>query len=160
MADFRIEAKDTTDLVVERQFAAKVETVVQAFLEPDMLKKWMGSAGMPLETAGIDPRPGGAFRYVWGLPDTDKVVLTGQFHVMDVAPNGDRAIVHSEIFEPDWTGGETLVRTDYTARMGGTLVRTVITYGTAAARDGAAASDMGDAMRAAYDRLDGLLAAG
>ena len=159
MDDFRIEPAGETEIVIARQFDAAVTAVVRAFLEPDMLMKWMGSAGMPLMEAALDARPAGQFRYVWGAPDGSKTVLTGMFHNMEVAQNGNHLIVHSELFDPDWTGGETMVRTDYTARKGGTHVRTSITYSTAAARDAALASDMGHAMQDAYSRLDGLLGA-
>lgn len=157
MSEFRIEAKGDMQIVIERHFNADVEAVVHAFLEPDLLMKWMSSPGMPMESAGIDPRPGGEFRYVWAAIDGEKVLLSGMFHAMEVVENGDRLIEHSEVFDPDWTGGETLVRTDYMAKSGGTLVRTTITYSTTAARDGALDSDMGDAMRDGYARLDVML---
>jgi uncharacterized protein YndB with AHSA1/START domain len=160
MDHFKIDAKGATEIVVERHFKADVEAVVKAFLEPDLLMKWMSGPDMPLESVGLDARPGGEFRYVWGAADQDKMVMTGHFRDMEVAENGDRLIVHSENFDPDWTGGETLVRTDYVARNGGTLVRTTITYSTTDARDAALASEMGDAMQDSYVRLDAVLAAG
>jgi uncharacterized protein YndB with AHSA1/START domain len=160
MSDFTIEAKAATQIVIARHFDADVETVLQAFLEPDKLMQWMGSPDMPMTEAGLDARPGGAFRYVWQSADGQTVTLTGTFLEMEVTENGDRRIVHSELFDPDWTEGATLVRTDYRGLAGGMQVETEITYASTAARDAALDSDMGATMRDAYLRLDTMLAAG
>jgi uncharacterized protein YndB with AHSA1/START domain len=156
---FKIEAQDASNIVIERMFKADVEAVVKTFLEPDLVMQWMSGPDMPMEAAEIDPRPAGGFRYVWGAPDGQKMTLTGSFVQMEVADNGDRLIEHTELFDPDWTGGQTLVRTDYLVQAGGTLVRTTVTYGSSDVRDAALASEMGAALRSSYDRLDKVLAA-
>jgi uncharacterized protein YndB with AHSA1/START domain len=67
-------------------------------------------------------------------------------------------IVHTEIFDQDWTGGETLVTTELAEDGAGTLTTMTIVYSSLKARDGALASGMTEGMEQSYRRLDGLLA--
>lgn len=157
---FKVTAAGDAQIMVERHFAASADAVVKAFLEPDMVMRWMSAPGMPMVVAELDPRPGGRFRYGWEMPDNQRMWLTGMFTDMGVATNGDRWIEHTELFDPDWTGGETTERVDYISQDGGTLVRSVITYPTPATRDMVLAGDMLDGMQGGYDRLDAVLAAG
>lgn len=160
MTDFKVTAVGDAQIMVERHFAASVEAVVKAFLEPDMVMRWLSSPSTPMIVAELDPRPGGRFRYGWDMPDQQRMWLTGMFTDMQVAPNGDRRIVHKELFDPDWTGGETTESVDYLAQDGGTLVRSVITYPTGAMRDKVLAGDMMDGMQGSYDLLEAVLATG
>ena len=159
MNDVLVAAVGATQISMERHFAADVESVVKAYLEPDLITRWLGSPEMPMVLAEMDARPGGGFRLGWDMATGQRMWLSGTFVQMDVAANGDRCIVHTEVFDPDWTGGEALERVDYLAQGGGTLVRSLITYGTEQVRD-TALDGMADGMRASYARLDTVLAQG
>ena len=159
MNDVVIAAVGATQIRMERKFAAPVAEVVKAWLEPDLMKRWLGSPEMPMVLAEMDARPGGGFRLGWDMASGQRMWLTGTFVQMEVAENGDRFIVHTEVFDPDWTGGETQEEVEYLAQDGGTLVRSVLTYGTAQVRD-AALSGMAEGMRGSYARLDAVLAEG
>jgi uncharacterized protein YndB with AHSA1/START domain len=154
MSDFRIVAESDRQIVVTRSFAASVDRVIAAFMEPDLLRRWMGSPDMPLGICEVDPRVGGGFRYSWVFKDGRVMRLTGKFREMT-----DTRVVHTEVFEPDWTGGPTEVITDFIAKGGRTEVRTTVTYSGTPARDAAFGSGMASGMSGAYDRLDAVLAA-
>ncbi len=69
-------------------------------------------------------------------------------------------LVHTELFDVDWTGGETLVTTVLAERgSGGTSVTTTILYSSREVRDAALRTGMEQGMAASYDRLEEMLAA-
>lgn len=68
-------------------------------------------------------------------------------------------VVSTELFDDDWTGGETLVRTEFTAADGATtLVTTTVLYSSREARDGALRTGMTEGMEQGFRNLDELLA--
>lgn len=159
MSDFAIVTTGAQAITITRSVAAPVAAVVKAHMEPDLLMQWMGMPDIPLTTCEMDARVGGGFRYGWGLAGGDMMWVTGTFLEMHMAANGDSRTVHTELFDPDWTGGATTVETSYTTVGPGTVVQVTITYSSTAARDAAFASAMGDSMATCYTQLDALLAA-
>jgi uncharacterized protein YndB with AHSA1/START domain len=67
-------------------------------------------------------------------------------------------IVHTELFDEDWTGGETVVTTVLTEQGGKTAMTMTVLYSSREARDGALATPMEQGMAQSYDRLERLLA--
>jgi uncharacterized protein YndB with AHSA1/START domain len=150
--DFRIIGTGDRQITVTRSFAAPKPAVLRAHTEAALLRRWMGSAEMPLDLCEIDPRPGGHYRYTWVLQDGSRISLTGTIHTL----TSDR-ITATEVFDPDWTGGPAQVETTFTEAAGRTTVQVTITYTTAPARDQVLASGMGEGMAGSYDLLDGVL---
>jgi uncharacterized protein YndB with AHSA1/START domain len=68
-------------------------------------------------------------------------------------------IVHTEIFDVDWTGGETTITTELSERAGRTTMTLTARYASRVARDGALQSGMESGMESSYAALDGLLRA-
>jgi uncharacterized protein YndB with AHSA1/START domain len=68
-------------------------------------------------------------------------------------------IVTTELFDEDWTGGETLVTTEIVEQSGKTTLTTTVRYASREARDGAIKTGMAKGVEASYDRLEQLLAA-
>ena len=66
-------------------------------------------------------------------------------------------LVFTEIFDDNWTGGETLVTLNFVEDAGKTTVTQSILYSSKAARDGALKSGMEAGMAVGYDRLEELL---
>jgi uncharacterized protein YndB with AHSA1/START domain len=66
--------------------------------------------------------------------------------------------VSAELFDEDWTGGETVNTTTLTEHAGKTTLDIRILYTSKQARDGALATGMTEGMSAGFDRLDALLA--
>ncbi|QYK40680.1 MAG: SRPBCC domain-containing protein [Paracoccaceae bacterium] len=152
MPDFRLFAEGARSLVITRHLAAQPDLVQRAHLDPLLVPRWMGGGDHPMTECRIDPRPGGRFRQVWTGPDGGTFAVEGTF--LAIAPG---RIEHVELFDPDWTGGETRVVTTFAAVPGGTALRMEVVYSSPEARDGAAASGMAAGMEAAYDRLDPIL---
>lgn len=138
-----------------RAFAAPPETVFRAFTAPEMVTRWMGVPDWPMTRCEIDLQVGGAIRYEFTGPEGQIMGVSGTFTEID-AP---RRLVHSELFDEDWTGGEVTVETVFTAVGPGTETRMILTYSSAEARDAVLGSLMAEGMEIGYARLDALLTA-
>ncbi|MFM2357260.1 MAG: hypothetical protein RLZZ528_2996 [Pseudomonadota bacterium] len=151
-SDFRVTSEGGRRLVVSRSFAAPPARVRRAHLDPALAAKWLGSPEFPILRCEIDARVGGAFLYEWKTPDGSPLILRGTFREM-----GEDRIVHTEVFEPDWTGGATEVTTEFLPRGSGTQLRVTVIYASDDVRDRVAASGMTEGMAASWDLLEALL---
>ncbi len=143
------------EIVMTRRFDAPRALVFEALTKPELLKRWMhGPEDWSLPVCEIDLRVGGEFRYVWRGPDGAEMGMGGVFREIEPPAR----IVNTELFDEDWTGGETLVTTELEERNGRTTLTTTVVYTSQAARDGALKSGMEQGLGESYDRLDGLLA--
>ena len=148
-------ARGERELVITRSFDAPRHLVFEAHTVPALMRRWFtGPDGWALTTCEIDLRPGGTYRYVWSHQDGRSMGMGGTFR--EVEPPA--LLVSVELFDEDWTGGETLNTATFEERDGRTMLTTTVLYASAAARDGAAASGMETGMEASYAKLDGLLA--
>lgn len=155
-APLSVSTPTPTTVVVTRDFHAPRPLVWDAFTRPDLLRRWMiGPDGWTMSVCEMDFVPGGRFRYVWSKPGADDMGMGGAY----VAIEPPARIVHREIFDADWTGGETTVTTAFEERSGVTRMTLTVEYSSTAARDGALAIGMTAGMEMSYARLDGLLAA-
>lgn len=143
------------EILIERRFDAPREFVWRALVEPSLVRRWLlGPPGWSMPVCEIDLRVGGKMRFEWAHDDGRSMGLTSV--IREIAPN--ERLVATEMFDEDWTGGETLVTQSLHDADGGTTLRTRILYASQAARDGAKMSGMTDGMEAGYQHLDGLLA--
>ena len=144
-----------TELRVTRSFAAPRERVLDAWTQPAIIKRWMfGAPGWTLPVCDIDLRVGGAYRFVWRSEDGKEMGMGGTYREI-ARPS---RLVTTELFDEDWTGGETLVTLELIERDGGTETIQTVRYSSRDARDGALASGMIDGMAACFRNLDDLLA--
>ncbi len=144
-----------TRVVITRRFDAPRELVFEAYTTPELLKRWLhGFEGWTMPVCEVDLRAGGGYRYVWRKAGEADMGLTGRIDAV-AAPE---RIVAREVYDEDWTGGETVVVTEFEAlEDGGTLVRTTVEYSSAASRDAALRTGMADGMEVGYARLEDLL---
>lgn len=159
MSALSVTASGERELVITRAFDAPRALVFTCLTTPALLERWLlGPDGWSLEVAEFDLRVGGRLRYIWRKPGKDNVAkemaMSGTF--VEVAP--PERLVHTELFDEDWTDGEALATTVLTERDGGTVMTVTMRYQSRAARDGAAASGMETGMEVSYDRLDDVLA--
>lgn len=139
---------------VSRTFDAPRRLVFEAFTRPEMVKRWLyGPEEWPLVRCDIDPRVGGTIRYVWRHRERGDMGMSGVFREV-VAPE---RLVHTEIFDEDWTGGETVVTTVFTEDDGRTTFACTVVYSSTAARDAALETGMIEGWARALARLDDLL---
>ncbi len=145
------------EVSMTRRFEAPREHVYRAVTTPELLKQWLtGPPGWTLATCEVDLRVGGDFRYLWRGPEGEEMGMGGTFVELD--PPG--RIVHTEIFDEDWTDGETTVTTLLTEDAGGTTLTLTVRYSSKKARDAALETGMTEGISMSYDRLAEMLTPG
>jgi uncharacterized protein YndB with AHSA1/START domain len=143
------------EILVTRVLDAPRRLVFQCLSRPEFVRQWLlGPPGWSMPVCEIDFRVGGRFRYVWRHENGNEMGMGGEFR--EIVP--PERIVHVEVFDEDWTGGETTVTTLLAEREGRTTMSMTIVYSSREARDGALRSGMTEGMSVGYDRLDELLA--
>jgi uncharacterized protein YndB with AHSA1/START domain len=153
----KVSALDDREILMTRLFDAPRELVFDAFTKPHLIKRWLtGPEGWSLPVCEVDLKVGGRLRYVWHNVDGTDMGLSGTFREI----KRPERIVHSELFDQDWTGGETTVTTVFSDEGGKTLMRQTILYASREARDAVLKSPMESGVAQSYDRLDDLLAKG
>ncbi|WP_395541959.1 SRPBCC domain-containing protein [Neotabrizicola sp. sgz301269] len=141
----------TRSLSFTRRFAHPPARVLRAHLDAATLRRWIGSDAHPMTECQVDGRAGGSFRYDW--TGVNGFSASGTFEEITA-----RRIVHVERFDPDWTGGEARVITDFDDDgAGGTILRMQVIYASPEARESVGASGMAEGMEGAFDRLEALL---
>ena len=102
----RIEVTTPSDREVRtsRSFKAPRTLVWDCHTQPDLIRKWMlGPPGWSMPVCSIDLKVGGKYRYVLEGPNGMTMGFGGHY-VEIVYPE---RIVTKELFDQDWTGGET-----------------------------------------------------
>ena len=121
-----------------------------------LVQRWLlGPPGWTMPVCEIDLRVGGKYRYVWQSAGGQRMGVAGTFKEI-VRPS---RIVMTQLFDEDWTGGQTIVLTELTEHGGKTTLTTTVRYASREARDGALKTGMTTGMEAGYERLEGLLKA-
>ena len=120
------------EFTLTRTFDAPRRLVFDAYTRPEMIKKWLfGPAEWPMVVCEIDLRVGGKLRYVWRHRERGDMGMSGVFREVAVPER----LVHTELFDEDWTGGETLLTTTFVESGGRTTVAATVRYSSQAARD-------------------------
>jgi uncharacterized protein YndB with AHSA1/START domain len=101
----------------------------------------------------VDLRVGGTFRYVWRKTSGREMAVSGIFR--EIMPPS--RIVHTELFDDDWTGGETAVTTTLSEIGKKTTLTVTVRYASKAARDAAVETNFASGMEAGYDVLADVL---
>ena len=144
------------EVVIARAFDAPRKLVFDAFTKPELVKRWLlGPPGWSMPVCDIDLKVGGRFRYVWRNEARGKDMGVGGAYRELVPPE---RIVHTELFDEDWTGGETLVTTMFTEEGGKTTATMTVRYASSAAREAALGTGMTRGMAESYERLAEVLA--
>ena len=97
---------------------------------------------------------GGAYRYVWRGPDGAEMGMGGVHR--EIAP--PERLVCTQLFDEDWTGGETLVTFTFTEKDKKTTCAMTVLYSSQEARDAALKTGMTDGMEIGFVRLDKIFA--
>ena len=148
-----VTAEGDREIATERVFDAPRERVFQAFVDPELLRRWWGRREDTITIDKLDVREGGDWRFVTDGPDGSHA-FRGTF----------RAIEPPERIEQtfEWEGmpGHVVVETATFEDLGGgrTKVSTRSRFDTTEERDGMLASGMEIGMGESYEKLDELLA--
>jgi uncharacterized protein YndB with AHSA1/START domain len=142
------------EVVITRVVDAPRGMVFDAHTKPDLVRRWLlGPPGWTMPVCEIDLRVGGKYRYVWKHPDGQAMGMGGTFTEV-VRPS---RIAATQLFDEDWTGGETLVITEIVEQSGKSTITTTVRYASREARDAALQTGMTTGMEAGYERLEELL---
>ena len=139
------------DIEFRRDFNAPRLLVWKALTEAELIKTWLWADHIPMTTCEMDVRVSGSYRWVWTRPDGTEMGMGGRF----VEISAPERLVTTELFDDDWTGGETLVTqclTELSSSL--TQLRILVRYANTKARDRAFASPMAEGMEQAYGRLE------
>jgi len=142
------------EIVMTRVFAAPRKLVFDAWTKPELVRRWLlGPPGWTMPVCEIDLRVGGAYRFEW-LGQDGTVMGMGGLYREIVIPE---RIVNTQLFDQDWTGGETLGTLLLTEQGGKTTLTNKVMYSSREARDAALRTRMAEGVEAGYARLDELL---
>ena len=150
----KIEAVGDRQLVITRDFDSPRELVFLCYSKPELLRRWYGLPDWEMTVCDMDFRVGGKWRFVTRSPGGYEMASQGIYTGIE----SPHRIDQTEVFDEDWTGGETTVALTLTEMDGGTRSVTTVTYGSPEGRAAAAATPMADGMEIGFKRLDALLA--
>ena len=149
-----IETSNDLEVVIIREFDAPRELLYRCHTEAELVRKWLlGPPGWTMPVCEIDARVGGTYRYVWCKEHGTEMGMGGVFREL-VRPE---RMVNTQLFDQDWTGGETIGTMMFTEENGKTRMHQTVLYSSKAARDGALQTGMTEGMQAGYERLDQLM---
>lgn len=155
-AGLHVSRPSDRELRVTRLFEAPRALVFDCWTTPALVTQWLtGPPGWSFETCTINLVPGGRYRFAWKDGNGNALGLTGTF--VEIARPS--LLVSTEIFDQDWTGGETRVSIALDETAGGTTLNQTILYSSMAARDAAATGGMTQGMEMGFNRLAEFLAA-
>ena len=144
-----------TQIVITRQFDAPRHLVFACYTQPALIRRWLnGAEGWIMTVCEFDARVGGRYRYEWKAPDGYVMGMGGVVTAFEPVSH----VASAELFDDDWTGGETVSKLDFDETSGRTTLVNTITYASKDARDGALKTPMAEGMEFGYKKLDTVLA--
>jgi uncharacterized protein YndB with AHSA1/START domain len=141
-------------IVVKREFNAPPEVIYRAYVEPDLVKQWLGPRDYEMSIEEYDVRNGGKWRYIHRDGQGNEYGFHGVFHG---SASVARGIVQTFEFEGA-PGNVSLDTATFENRDGKTLLKMNSVFQSVEARDAMIASGMEDGLNQSLDRLDELIA--
>ena len=152
------------EIFVTRGFNAPRRLLWDVHTKPELLKRWLfGPDGWSLEVCTIDLRVGGKARFEMVKRDKGethpdqigygmtKMGWTDTY--VEIVPH--ELIVNTQIFDEDWTDGETRITVVFRDSGVESVLEMTILYSSKEARDGAIENGV-DGMEMGYARLDAI----
>jgi uncharacterized protein YndB with AHSA1/START domain len=140
-------------ILMTREFDAPRDLVFRAHVDPDLLVQWLGPRRLTMTVDCIEPRDGGAWRFVHHDADGHEYGFHGVFHGTP-SPDG---IVRTSEFE-GFPGHVSLETATFEERDGKTLLRMNAVYQSVEDRDGHLQSGMEEGANESMERLEELVA--
>ncbi|WP_411822395.1 SRPBCC family protein [Leptospira sp. 'Mane'] len=143
------------EVVITRDFNAPRTLIFDCYTKPELLKRWMtGPDGWIFVVCEVDLRVGGKLRFVWRRTSSGyDMGMSGVYREI----SSPEKLVHTELFDEDWTGGETITTLILAEQSGKTSMISTTIYSSKEARDGALSTNMEQGMKDSYDKLERLL---
>jgi uncharacterized protein YndB with AHSA1/START domain len=148
-----------TTIVLMRSFAARRETVFDAWTKPELLRRWFGADGWVLDTCEIDLRVGGKWRFVSRGPGGELMGHGGVY----LAVEPPVLLRQTECYDDQWFPGEAVEDLEFAEAPGGaqgtiTTVTITMEFPSQEVRDAVVSSPMREGMGQSFERLDAALA--
>ncbi len=140
------------EITVTRVFDATPDLVYRAFVEPDLLSKWLGPRRLTMTRCEMDVRPGGSWHFVHRDGEGHDYGFHGVFH----AVSRNACIVRTFEFEGE-PGHISLETATFEPQGGKTKLTTHAVYQSVADRDGMVSAGMEEGMNDGMERLDEVL---
>lgn len=138
-----------TQILITREFDAPKNLVYKAYTTPELIKRWWSGDRGEVNSAEVDLRVGGTWRYVMTANGGFEVGFHGTFR--EIVPN--ERIVFTEVFEgmPD---AEAVDTTTFTEAGGRTTLTILVQHQRKEHRDAHIDSGMEGGMNEAFDHLE------
>jgi uncharacterized protein YndB with AHSA1/START domain len=159
IATLQVVPSGERDIVLTRRFDAPRALVFDAWIKPELLKRWLlGPPGWAMTECDVDPWVGGSYRFAWqrdaGGAERSRLGMRGVYRAI-VRPE---RIVQTERFDEPWYPGEAEVTVTLAEQRGTTALTVTTRYEMRETRDAVLATGMADGVAASYGRLADLLA--
>jgi uncharacterized protein YndB with AHSA1/START domain len=138
-----------TQILIMREFDAPKHLVYQAYTTPELIKRWWSGDRGEVDSAEVDLRVGGTWRYVMTANGGFEVGFHGTYR--EIVPN--ERIVFTEVFEgmPD---AEAVDTATFTEAGGRTTLTILVQHQRKEHRDAHIDSGMEGGMNEAFDHLE------
>lgn len=114
---------DETQVRLRRHLSATPQRVFAAFAQPHLVSRWLTpSPDISLTLLQFDFREGGAYRFAYGLPDGQTVIVGGSYRTIEppsrivfswiIEPPDEHADIESVVtvtIAPDGSGSELVI---------------------------------------------------
>ncbi|SKC66257.1 SRPBCC family protein [Plantibacter cousiniae (nom. nud.)] len=143
----------TPFIEIVRDFDAPIAAVFNAYVDPDLVRRWNGPNGYEMRIDAYDLTTGGRYRYVHADPEGNEYAFTGVFHRV----HPDELIIQTFEWEgmPDEVSLETIRFSDLGD--GRTRVSGRSVFPSVEGRDGMIENGMERGVVEGFERLDALL---
>ena len=136
---------------ITREFDAPRDLVYRAYVEPELIKQWLGPRKYEMTVEQWDVRHGGSWRFIHS-DEQNSYGFHGVFHG-DPSPDGI-----TQTFEFEGAPGHVSLETlRLEEKDGRTVVTNHAVYQSIEARDAMVQSGMEEGMNDGFDRLDEML---
>ena len=112
------------EILMVREFDAPAHLVFKAYTTPELVSRWWPGRRGKMQSAEIDLRVGGQWRYVMVADGGFEVAFHGEYH--EIVP--DEKLVNTEIFEGAPEGGAALVTCTFEELDGGRTRLEMLTH--------------------------------
>lgn len=138
------------EIHMSRVLDAPRALVYDAFVKPELLKRWLGvHNGWTMPVCEVDLTVGGSYHYQWQSPDGMKMGIRGVYR--EIVPA--ERLVATEKFDEAWYPGEAIDTTTFVESAGKTTVVMAVLYDTKEARDAVLKTPMEQGVAAGFDTL-------
>ena len=112
------------EILMVREFDAPRNLVFKAYTTPELVSRWWPGRRGKMQSAEIDLRVGGKWRYVMVATEGFEVAFHGEYH--EIVP--DEKLVNTEVFEGAPEGGAALITCTFEELDGGRTRLSMLTH--------------------------------